>query len=201
MAEQKKSKRRRGKVLEDAILRAALDELSETGYENLTMENIAVRARTNKAVLYRRWPNKSKLVVAALLKYVPSIPHEVPNEGNLRNDVLTYLLGLVKPIQKLGSKTIRGLITDQFGSALISSTPQILRPRPEDKLTGDILKILKNAELRGEIKIENLSMRIISLPVDLLRYELITRLEPISDEAIAEIIDEIFLPLVHAQQD
>jgi hypothetical protein len=59
--------------------------------------------------------------------------------------------------------------------------------------------VLKNAELRGEIRLEKLTPRLISLPLNLLQYELITKLEPISDEAIAEIVDDIFLPLVYAR--
>jgi len=48
---------------------------------------------------------------------------------------------------------------------------------------------------------EKLTPRIISLPWDLLRSEMITRQEPISDEVIREIIDDIFLPLVHERAD
>lgn len=200
MDEQKKGTRRRGETLKEAILHATLDELSEIGYENLTMENIAARAKTNKAVLYRRWPNKSELVAAALIKYTPNILHEIPNTGDLRNDVYAYLHGLTEPLKKIGASTIRGLMTEQFGGAFLASAPQIIRPRNEDKLTAAIMEILKKAELRGEIRMEKLNVRLISLPVDLLRYELITKQEPIPDEAIAEIVDDIFLPLVYTQQ-
>jgi len=58
---------------------------------------------------------------------------------------------------------------------------------------------LKNAELRGEIQLDKLMPHVISLPLDLLRYALITKLEPISDDAIAKIVDDIFIPLVHTQ--
>lgn len=97
--------------MEDAILHATWNELSEVGYNNLTMEGIAARAKTNKAVLYRRWPNKSGLVVAVLRKYLPNPPNEIPNTGNLRNDVLTYLLGLTNPLQKIrgGVRQSKGL--------------------------------------------------------------------------------------------
>jgi len=200
MDKQKKGTRRRGAILEEAILNAAMDELSEIGYQNLTMENVAARARTNKAVLYRRWPNKSKLVIAALHKFIPHIPHEVPNTGDLRNDVYTYLRRLVEPLKKIGTSTIRSLMAEQLTAGFLASVPQIIRTGPEDILTAPMVEILKNAELRGEVKIEKLNIRVISLPVDLVRYELLARLEAISDEVIAEIVDDIFLPLIHAQQ-
>lgn len=79
---------------------------------------------------------------------------------------------------------------------LIASMPQIIERRSEGRLTEAMTAILKNAELRGEIRFEKLTPRIISLPLDLLQYELITKLEPVSDEAIAEIVDDIFMPLI-----
>ncbi|MEV6880175.1 TetR/AcrR family transcriptional regulator [Amycolatopsis sp. NPDC051128] len=57
--------RRRGTELEDAILRAAAEELAESGYAGLTMERVAQRAGTNKNALYRRRPNRAALGVAA----------------------------------------------------------------------------------------------------------------------------------------
>jgi len=56
---------------------------------------------------------------------------------------------------------------------------------------------MKNAELRGEIRLEKLSPRIILLPFNLLHYELITKQE-ISDTTIAEIVDDIFMPLIRS---
>ena len=58
--------RRRGSKLEAALLQAAWDELTEAGYTAFTMEGVAARAKTSRAVLYRRWPNRPELVVAAL---------------------------------------------------------------------------------------------------------------------------------------
>jgi AcrR family transcriptional regulator len=188
--------RRRGRVLEDAILLATWNELSEVDYNQLTMEGVAARAETSKAVIYRRWPNKSELVIAALRKYLPNSPNEIPNTGNLREDVFSYMLGLAKPLQKIGAQTIKGLMVEHFGNTLIASMPQVLQPKSESKLTTAMTTILKNAELRGEVRLENLTTRIISLPLDLLRYELLTRQEPISDKAIEEIVDDIFLPLI-----
>jgi AcrR family transcriptional regulator len=51
--------RRRGAELEQAILRAALDELAETGYSGLAMDRVARRAGTNKNAIYRRWPSRA----------------------------------------------------------------------------------------------------------------------------------------------
>ncbi len=66
--------RRRGEALERAIYEAALDELAATGFDNLTMEGVALRAQTGKAALYRRWAGKRELVVEALRTTLPDVP-------------------------------------------------------------------------------------------------------------------------------
>ncbi len=191
--------RRRGDALEAAILKAAWDELSDTGYSGLTMEGVAARAGTNKAVLYRRWPNKTGLVIAALKKYLPKRTNDIPDTGELRSDVFAYLQGLVQPLHTIGTKTIRGLLSEYFskdGRQLIALIPQIMHPRAESRSAQAMAAILKNAGTRGEVCPEKLTTRIISLPLDLLKYEILTTQEPVSDETIAEIVDDIFMPLV-----
>jgi AcrR family transcriptional regulator len=185
--------RRYGEVLENAILQAAWDELSEVGYAHLTMEAVAVRARTNKTAVYRRWPNKSELVVAALGKYGPKFDIEAPNTGDLRNDVLILLRSIAQPLQIIGAETIHGLMIEYLGKDLI-----IKRPGAEDELATAMMTILKNAELRKEVNLKNISPQVISLPADLLRYEFLTTHAPVSDETVKGIVDDIFMPLVRA---
>lgn len=197
MTEKKKDTRRRGEVLEEAILRAAWEELSLTGYTDMTMESVATRAETNKAVLYRRWHNKTELVIAAIQKHLPPITNEIPNTGNLRDDVYTYLHTLLAPLKIIGAKTLRGLIMEPVvWRNLIASMPQMIERSSENKITIAITDILKNAELRGEISLEKLTPRIISLPLNLLQVEVITKLEPVSEEVLAQVVDDIFIPIV-----
>lgn len=196
MDEQKKGTRRRGEILEEAIMKATLDELDQTGYAHLTMEKVADRAGTNKAVLYRRWANKYELVIAALHKRLPKITDEIPNTGNLRDDVYAYLQERFEPFKTIGAQTIRGLMMEPLiWRHIAAAMPQFAQRRSENKLTAAMMAIMKNAEKRGEIHLEKLSPRIISLPVDLLQYDLVTKQE-VSDKTITEIVDDIFMPLV-----
>lgn len=77
------SLRRRGAVLERAILDAALEQLSTVGWNGLTMEGVAARAQTGKAAVYRRWPSKEDLVADALKAGLPSLT-EAPDLGSVR---------------------------------------------------------------------------------------------------------------------
>ncbi|MCR4432137.1 MAG: TetR/AcrR family transcriptional regulator C-terminal ligand-binding domain-containing protein [Tepidanaerobacteraceae bacterium] len=144
--------------------------------------------------------------MATLRRYLPKITKikEIPNTGNLRNDVYLYLHGLMELPKLIGADTIRGLIMEPMvWRAINVLIPQFIEQRSqksENKMTTAMTAILKNAEIRGEITLEKLTPRIISLPLNLLQYELITKLEPVSDEVIAEIVDDIFMPLIHATQ-
>src|ERR687890_278970 len=81
--------RRRGSALETAILTAAADELVEHGYAGLTMDRVAQRAGTNKNAIYRRWPDRLALGVAAYRQLATTI--DPPDTGTLREDALELL--------------------------------------------------------------------------------------------------------------
>ena len=61
--------------------------------------------------------------------------------------------------------------------------------------TGTAL-VIERAIARGEIDPARLSPRLRSLPVDLVRLDLIMTQRPVPEAALVEIVDRIFLPLV-----
>jgi AcrR family transcriptional regulator len=81
------SPRRRGAVLERAILDAGLEQLSTVGWNGLTMAGVAVGAQTGKATVYRRWPSKEDLVADALQTGLPRF-EQAPDLGGVREDLL-----------------------------------------------------------------------------------------------------------------
>lgn len=91
------------------------------------------------------------------------------------------------------------LIWNKTIAPILSSMPRFIRPGSKNKVTAAMRAILKNAELRGEVRPERLTPGIISLPWELLRNEIITKQE-VFDTAIVEIVDDIFLPLIRAAQ-
>ncbi|MGW6927607.1 TetR/AcrR family transcriptional regulator [Streptomyces sp. NPDC054950] len=81
------SPRRRGAVLERAILDATLEQLGTVGWNGLTMEGVAAGAQTGKAAVYRRWPSKEALVTDALRAGLPRLD-AVPDLGSVRADLM-----------------------------------------------------------------------------------------------------------------
>ena len=52
---------------DEAILAATLAILQERGYQALTIEGVAAAAGVGRPTIYRRWPSKPALAVAALV--------------------------------------------------------------------------------------------------------------------------------------
>ena len=185
--------RRRGEVLEAALLDATWAELQAVGYQALTMEAVADQAGTSRAVLYRRWPKKAELVVAALRHRGPLLSGEVPDTGSLRGDVVALLTRMSTRLAKTGPELLYGLLGDYLADADLFER---LRADVLQIGTGVTMTILKRAAERGEAR-SDVSPRIAALPTDLYRNELLLRRTPPDKAVIAEIVDDVFLPLVH----
>lgn len=187
------ARRRRGPALEEALLDAAWTELTERGYDELTIDGVAVRAGTSRAVLYRRWPNKQELVLAAVAHEVAKDVVVAPDTGSLRGDAIALLrqankvrVGLVVPLL-----TRLGGLYQQTGSSL-ADLETLVRGRRDAALDQAIQRAID----RGEIEPDQVTERIARLPVDLFRYEVLMTLRPLPDEAIEEIVDTVWLPLL-----
>ncbi|TPW30997.1 TetR/AcrR family transcriptional regulator [Martelella alba] len=189
----KTTERRRGEELESALLKAAWDELLEKGYGGLTMEAVAKRAGTSRPVLYRRWASRPDLAVAAMRYHVEANPIIVPDLGDLRDDVIALLQHIVDRRSRMGS-LISVELTDYFRET--NSSPAELKRQivSRDQHTMEIL--LTRATARGEIEDQAIAPRIVSLPVDLLRQDMMMTMKPTSDAVIIDIVDTVFLPLV-----
>jgi len=71
----------------EAVLRAALQELSETGWDSLSVERIAERSEVHKTTIYRRWRSADRVALAALLERgSEGIP--IPDTGDVRLDLI-----------------------------------------------------------------------------------------------------------------
>jgi AcrR family transcriptional regulator len=185
--------RRRGTKLEAAILEAAWDELTEVGYPALTMEGVAARAKTSRAVLYRRWPNRPELIVAALGHHAAVTPIGLPDTGTLRGDLLALLRHMSARVGEVAG-VFSFLIADYFQQEGLS--PAALRERAVAGAPSEMELMLERAAERGEIDPARLSPRIRTLPEDIVRHDLIMNQQPVPDSTLVEIVDKIFLPLV-----
>jgi AcrR family transcriptional regulator len=100
----------RGDVRYDAILRATLHLLAEVGYDQMTMDAIAQRARASKATIYRRWAGKADMVADAL-RLSAEEPAEPPETGSLRGDLVAVLRHMCATLAEQDASVVLGLLT------------------------------------------------------------------------------------------
>jgi AcrR family transcriptional regulator len=184
--------RRRGAALEEAILRAAAEELTETGYAGLTMDRVARRAGTNKNAIYRRWPDRLALGIAAYRQVTRTF--QPPDTGNLRDDVLGTLRLANRYWSSPPGAILRELMAAAGGAQNLLAQ---LTERSTDAMAATWLTILRRALARGEVGPQALHPRVATVAIVLLRNEFVTRGVPTApDEVLVEIVDEVYLPLV-----
>src|ERR1700712_2814863 len=87
--------RKRDLSRDPEILDATIDVLAETGYDGMTIDMVAARAKAGKATLYRRWSSKADLVLDAVtcMKQSHFALETLPDTGTLRGD----MVAMIKP--------------------------------------------------------------------------------------------------------
>ncbi len=104
--------RRRDPGSHQAILRAALTLVRETGYTRLTIEGIAAKAGVGKSTIYRWWTSKGDLVLEALAVVLE--PGEGPDTGETRSDLIAIVQGFIDLYsdEAAAQPIIAGLVSD-----------------------------------------------------------------------------------------
>jgi len=189
--------RKRDHSRDPEILDAALEVLAECGYDGMTVEMVAARAKAGKATLYRRWASKNELVIDAVACMKRADLEHLPDTGTLRGD----LVGLIKPrtIEEAEKKLqiMAGL------SSMLSKSPElaqaieqaIIRPRAEANKT-----LLRRAIERGEISrdcdLETLAL----ITPAMTAYRVLVLQKPVDRPFLLSIIDGVLLPAVGIRQ-
>ena len=76
----------RAERVRSSVLQAAVDLLTEVGYEKMSVEDVAARAGVHKTTVYRRWPTKAELTAdAASLNSAEAVP--IPDTGSVAGDL------------------------------------------------------------------------------------------------------------------
>lgn len=183
--------RRRGAALDRAILEATIAEIEVSGYADLSVERVAERARTGKASLYRRWPSKVELVMAAVYQVLPD-PGAVSDTGNLRGDLLALLRSAADLFSGPAGTAIRGLLSDALRDPHLATR---FRSYTRGRSAAIMQEIVARAGLRGELDPAAITLRQRDAGLSLLRFHLLTTASPLPDTVIVEIVDEVVLPL------
>ncbi|TAJ49811.1 MAG: TetR/AcrR family transcriptional regulator [Herbiconiux sp.] len=187
--------RRRDHSRDPEILNAALEVLAEEGYDGMTVDMVAARAKAGKATLYRRWPSKGELVIDAVvcMKRGDIDLGNLPDTGTLRGD----LVAMIKPrtIEESERKlqVMAGLMSAVARSPELAEAINraIIEPRAE---VNRILlrRAIDRGEIAADIDIETLSM----ITPSMAAYRTLVLKRPVDREFLITMIDNVVLPAV-----
>ena len=133
---------------DQAILDAALDLMNELGYGRLTIDGVAARAGVTRPTIYRRWPSKQALVVAALL-VAPRIQVPDPDTGSVRDDLIAILRHQIALMNREENRRVTaGLVADLASDNELSEkyVNEYLVPR-----RAAVWQVLQRGVDRGEL--------------------------------------------------
>jgi AcrR family transcriptional regulator len=178
---------------EREILDVALQVLAEVGYDRLTMDAVATRAKASKATLYRRWTNKLTLVIDALVatKATP----EPPDTGSLRGDLAAAYCGFGGLTDPEAVSRFTSVLTaigrdPEFAEAYRT---QVLGPK-----VSQSLRIFERARARGELRDDlDISLIAAALPGIVLHRFFMLGEAPTPD-LVDRVLDQIILPAATA---
>lgn len=185
--------RKRDHSRDPEMLDAALDVLAEVGYEGMTVDMVAARAKAGKATLYRRWPSKAELVIDAVacMKQGSAPPDELPDTGTLRGD----LVAMIKPHsiedgeRKL--KVMAGVVS------MLSRDPQLAeavnRAITEPRVAVNRL-LMQRAVDRGEVRTGADIETVAHIGPSMAAYRVLVQRLPVDRAFLVAMIDGVVLP-------
>ncbi|OBF47878.1 TetR family transcriptional regulator [Mycobacterium sp. 852002-50816_SCH5313054-b] len=174
---------------EAELLAVTLRLLQEHGYDGLTVDAVASEARASKATVYRRWPSKAELVLAAFIEGIRQVAVP-PETGTLRGDLLQigeniYQQGL------LNAGTIRAVLVE------VSRHPALrdaLQHQFLDERKTAIQHILRQAADRGEIDETAIADELWDLLPGYLIFRSIIPGRPPTRHTVQALVDDFILP-------
>lgn len=187
--------RRVGVELDNALLDAAWQQLVDEGYAAFTMDAVAARAGTSRAVLYRRWADKHALVHAVIAHITQRDELTIPDTGSLRGDTIAMMKNANRTrLELVTAMTVHlGGYYQETGTSPTELRKMLFPNRPHIPRM-----LLDRALARAEVSLAVVTDRIAAVPYALLQQEFFTTLKPVTNAVLEEIVDTIFLPLVGA---
>jgi AcrR family transcriptional regulator len=174
------------------IFAAVLRLLPEIGYERMSIDAVATRARVSKATIYRRWPGKPQMVVDAL-RHQKFEVHVPVDTGTLSGD----LLAMLRTTARICTTDISLMLAVVFAMRSNPELARLMRDHvlPASRTESDA--IIDRAVARGEIAPnENVRELFHGLAPALLTSRLVAEGLPIDDGYLRCVVDHVLLPVL-----
>jgi AcrR family transcriptional regulator len=188
------SMRRRGPVLERAILDAALEQLSTVGWSGLTMEGVAAGAQTGKAAVYRRWSSKEDLVADALQAGLPTLD-VAADHGSVREDLFQLCRRVRDAMYSRSGFALRSVLyecdiatAERFHGVIVRGVIE-----PSNRLFREVVR---RGVARGDVRPDATGDLVFDVIPGLMMYRSKVCGSEWPDGDIADMIDQVMVPLL-----
>ena len=185
--------RRRDHTRDGEILQAALDVLAETGYDGMTIDMVAARARAGKATLYRRWASKAELVVDAVacMKRGEIDFEHLPDTGSLRGDLVAQIKppAIADAAHRL--RVMGGLMSVLSRDPGLATAVNAAIVEPRAAINRILMRrAVDRGEISADCDIDTLSLVTPSMAA----YRVLVLRRPVDREFLLSLIDGVILP-------
>ncbi len=185
--------RKRDHTRDAAILDASLDVLAEVGYDGMTMDVVAARAKAGKGTVYRRWSSKAEMVLDAVARMEDNEAdlERLPDTGTLRGDLVAMIRpsSLVESERRL--KVMAGLASMMSRHQELAEAGNAAVVEP---WVGALRVLMQRAADCGEIPasadVEAVSQVIPSMAA----YRVFIQRKPFDRDFLVSLIDGVVLP-------
>ncbi len=174
---------------ETELLAVTLQLLQQHGYDGLTVDAVAATARASKATVYRRWPSKAELVLAAFIEGTRQVA-VAPNTGTLRGDLLR-VGQLVCEQARQHASTMRAVLVEVSRNAALNDAMQ---HQLLDQRKALIQGILREAVERGEIDQAVIGDELWDLLPGYLIFRSILATRPPTRRTVQALVDDVMIP-------
>lgn len=93
-----------------AVLAETYRQLSQTGFANVSVDEISRVSGVSKTTIYRHWPSRSALLIDACSRLGGNVA--VPDTGSLKRDLQALLLALAEQLQMASWSAVIPSIAD-----------------------------------------------------------------------------------------
>lgn len=183
--------RPRDEQREQAILDAAVELLGEVGYDRMSMESVAHRARASKATIYRRWPGKAELVVEAVRRRTCADLAPV-DTGSLRGDLLAFLAAAGLPIAE-DATLLSGVILAMRSDPTLAT---LLREQMSGDKAAAAVALVTRAIQRGELPATADARLVPEIAPAVVFFRLLVTGEPVDQTFLVHLVDDVLIPLL-----
>ncbi|MFI5661973.1 TetR/AcrR family transcriptional regulator [Streptomyces sp. NPDC051684] len=169
-----------------AVLEAVVELVAEEGMGALTMDAVATRAGVSKPAMYRRWPTKQDLIIAAAESRVGALT--VPDMGDFRAELRAVLMERVRAYRQPG---VGRLLAGVIAAAAEAGAGREAFQAYVTRVTSETRHLLERGIERGDVRPDVPIVDVTTLIASSLVFRLVAEQRAPEKELVDSVVDLI----------